>query len=141
MKPIAWFLLVVGVSIAGLWTVLLATGQVPEVDEGRADIWFHLVAELATAGVLVAAGVALLREHRAGRMLAGIAVGALLYTTVNSPGYYAESGDVAMVVMFAVLTVLTILVAIALVRADVSSPRSLNGAATGDRRTDDTSGR
>ncbi|MFU8839439.1 MAG: hypothetical protein ACNA8R_01800 [Nitriliruptoraceae bacterium] len=116
MKPIGWFLLLVGVAIAVLWALLLGTGQVPEVDEGRLDIWFHVVAELAAAGLLIAAGVTLLRSSRVGRPLAAVAVGALGYTTVNSAGYYAESGDRAMVAMFAVLTVATVAVAAALVR-------------------------
>jgi hypothetical protein len=116
MKAIGGFLLVVGVAIAGLWALLLGTGQVPEVHEGRADIWFHVVAELAAAALLITAGVALLRSSRSGRTLAALAVGALGYTTVNSAGYYAESGDFAMVGMFAVLTVATVGVAVALVR-------------------------
>jgi hypothetical protein len=116
MRAIGWSLLVVGVAIAGLWTLLLVTGQVPEVDEGRVDIWFHLAAELATAGVLIAAGTALLRRSRHGRSLATVAVGALAYTTLNSPGYYAESGEWAVVGMFMVLLVLTITMAVALVR-------------------------
>jgi len=116
MKPVGGFLLVGGVAIAGLWALLLGTGQVPEVDDGRVDIWFHLVAELATAALLITAGVALLRSTRSSRPLAALAVGALGYTTVNSAGYYAESGDLAMVGMFAVLTVATVAVAVALVR-------------------------
>jgi hypothetical protein len=117
MRPIGAFLLLVGLAIAGLWALLLGTGQVPEVDEGRVDIWFHLVAELAAAGLLVTAGVALLRSSRVGRPFAAVAVGALGYTTVNSAGYYAESGDIGMVAMFAVLTLATVAVAVALVRA------------------------
>jgi peptidoglycan/LPS O-acetylase OafA/YrhL len=116
MRVIGWSLLVVGLAIAGLWTSLLVTGQVPEVDEGRVDIWFHLAAELATAGVLIAAGTALLRRSRHGRLLAAVAVGALAYTTVNSPGYYAESGEWAIVGTFMVLLILTIAIAVALVR-------------------------
>jgi peptidoglycan/LPS O-acetylase OafA/YrhL len=116
MRAIGWFLLVVGVAIAGLWTLLLVTGQVPEVDEGRLDIWFHIAAELATAGMLIAAGTTLLRRRRHGRSLAAVAVGALAYTTVNSPGYYAESGEWAVVSMFVVLLIVTITVAVALIR-------------------------
>jgi hypothetical protein len=58
MRFVAWFQIVIGVAVAGLWTVLLATGQVSEVQEGRVDIWFHIAAELVMAGLLLAAGVA-----------------------------------------------------------------------------------
>ena len=101
IRLVAGFLLVMGVGIAGLWAVLLAVGQVPEVADGRVDIWFHIAAELLTAGLLVAAGVALLRRSARARLLAALSLGALVYTAVNSPGYYAQSGDVAMVAMFA----------------------------------------
>ncbi len=108
MRAIGWFQLVVGLSIAGLWATLVMAGQVPEIDQGRVDIWFHLAAELLTAGLLVAAGVAVLRRSSRGRLLAAVALGALAYTTLNSPGYYAESGDWALVSLFALLFTATI---------------------------------
>jgi hypothetical protein len=64
------------------------------------DIWFHLSAELVTAGLLVAAGIALLRRAPAGRQLAAVGSGALLYTALNSAGYYADLGEWAVVGMF-----------------------------------------
>ena len=95
-----------GVAIAGLWTVLL-TGQVPEFQQGRLDIWFHIGAELVMAGLLLAAGVALLRQSSRGRMLSALALalalGWLGYSALNSPGYYAQSGDWPIVAMFALV--------------------------------------
>ncbi len=117
MRAIGGFLLTAGIAIAGLWVVQLTTGQVPEVTQGRVDIWFHIVAELATAGMLVAAGVSLLGDRRAGRSLGAIAVGALAYTTINSPGYYAEAGDWLTVGIFAILAAVTISAGISLVRS------------------------
>lgn len=37
-----------------------------------------------------------------------VALGLLLYTTINSAGYYAQSGEAPVVAMFAVLTVATV---------------------------------
>lgn len=107
MRAVAWFQMVVGSAIALLWVVLLATGQVPEVEQGRVDIWFHLVAELVTAALLVAAGWLLLRCRAAGPMLSAGALGALLYTALNSPGYYAEAGEPGVVLAFGLLVVAT----------------------------------
>jgi hypothetical protein len=103
VRLVSGFLLVVGVGIAGLWIALLSVGQVPEVAEGRVDIWFHIAAELLTAALLIAAGVALLRRSARAGLLAAVALGALVYTATNSPGYYAQSGDAAMVGMFALV--------------------------------------
>lgn len=104
---VPWFLIAVGAMIAALWAVLLATGQVPEVERGDPGIWFHVAAELGAAGLAVTAGLAILRSRRVGWPLAGLALGALLYTTVNSAGYYADLGDWAAVAGFGVLTVVT----------------------------------
>lgn len=103
MRFVGWFQIVLGTAVAGLWTVLLAAGQVPEVQAGQVDIWFHIAAEMALAAALLAGGVALLRAWRRGPLLSAFALGWLAYSAVNSPGYYAESGDWAVVAMFAVI--------------------------------------
>lgn len=114
MKLVAAFQLVVATAMLSLWFVLLITGQVPEVEQGRTDIWFHLGAEVVTAGLLMIAGFALLRSTspsgRAGRsrLLSAFALGALLYTAINSAGYYAELGEWPAVAMFGLLTIATI---------------------------------
>jgi hypothetical protein len=122
MRAIAWVLAAVGVSIAGLWTVLLATGQVPELSEGRLDIWFHLVAEYGAAALLVTAGIALLRGLRHARLLAAGGLGALAYTAVNSAGYYADLGDWSMVGMFALILTASLAMALRLARSAAADP-------------------
>jgi hypothetical protein len=103
MRVVGWFELLVGAAILGLWTVLLATGQVPEVAAGQTDIWFHLVAEGLLSVLLLAAGTAAIRGSDVAPLLSGLALGALVYSAVNSAGYYAESAEWAMVAMFAVI--------------------------------------
>lgn len=100
MRLVAWFQIVVGIAVAGLWAALLASGQVPEVQAGRVEIWFHLTAELTMAGLLVTAGAAVLRRTPRAGVLSVLALGWLGYSAVNSPGYYAEAGDWAAVGMF-----------------------------------------
>jgi peptidoglycan/LPS O-acetylase OafA/YrhL len=129
---IGWFLLLVGVAIAGLWAVLLSTGQVVEIEQGRLDILFHLAAEFATAALLVVAGLATLRRTRRSPLLAGIALGALGYTAVNSAGYYADAADWATVGMFAVISALTVTAAAALLRAPGRLGSSTDRDADGD---------
>jgi hypothetical protein len=121
MRIVGWFQVVVGVAILGLWTMLLPTGQVPEVQAGQVDIWFHLAAELLLAGLLVIAGASLLRRADHATLLSGLALGALAYSAINSPGYYAEQGDVAMVAMFALVVVATAACVVALRRAGTAA--------------------
>jgi hypothetical protein len=108
MRIVGWGQVIVGTAIAALWLLLLVTGQVPEVDEGRIGIWFHITAELLLATVLVGAGLALLRGSARARLLSALALGALGYSAVNSPGWYAERGEWAMVGLFALVVCATI---------------------------------
>jgi hypothetical protein len=103
VRLLGWFQLLSGAAMIGLWTLLLATGQVPELETGQRDILFHLLAELLAATALLVAGAAVLRRHERGPTLSAFALGALLYTSVNSAGYYADSGDWAAVGMFGIL--------------------------------------
>jgi hypothetical protein len=117
---VAWFDVVVGEMIAGLWAALAATRQLPEVAEGRRDIWSHIAAELATAVLLVGAGSALLlSDGDAATVLAGVAAGALAYTAVNSPGYYADRRQWAVVAMFGAIAAAAVATVVVLVRTAV----------------------
>lgn len=106
MVFVVWFQITAGVAMIGLWSVLLVGRQVPEVPAGDRAIWFHLAAEILTASLLVTAGVWLLvGGSDMAEALSALALGALLYTAVNSAGYYADRDDWRTVGMFSVLTI------------------------------------
>jgi len=93
MRVLAWFQLVVGGGIVGLWPLLILAGEVPELAAGQRDIWFHIAAEVIAGLLLITAGIGLLRGGGdRTRLLAAFALGALLYTGINSAGYYADLG-------------------------------------------------
>ncbi len=118
MRFVGWFEIVTGVAIAGLWAMLLTTGQVPELTEGRRDILFHIGAEFLTALLLIVAGIAILTVgSQVATVFAALAAGSLLYTTINSPGYYADLGEWAVVAMFMVLAAATVTTATVLIRS------------------------
>jgi len=98
--------LLTGVAIAGLWTMLLATRQVPELATGQRAIRFHIAAEYLTAGASLLGGIGLWLAAGWGPPLAIAGLGAALYSSVNSPGYYADLGKPGMVVAFGVLATL-----------------------------------
>lgn len=100
--------LAIGLLMVGQWVFFLLSGQVPELKTEPRAIRFHLAAEFLTAGALVAAGLGLLLGAGWGRSLYLVAAGMLLYTLVNSPGYFAQRGQWALVGMFAVLLVLAL---------------------------------
>ena len=104
----ALYALVVGTFILGFWALLFATDGIPELTTAPYEIGYHLLAEFLTVAALRASGIRLRRGWTRTRRLYPVALGLLLYTVINSAGYYAQSGDVAMVGMFTVLTVATV---------------------------------
>jgi len=103
MKFTAWYSIIVGFLMLAQWGFFLGAGQVPEVQTAPIALAFHLAAEAATALVLIASGWALLRDKTWSRTAAFVALGMLTYTVIVSPGYFAQQGVWALVVMFAVL--------------------------------------
>jgi hypothetical protein len=98
-----------GGAVFGLWGMLLARHAVPELDAGLPSIRFHIVAELATATALLGCAVWLaVADSSIARLAATASRGAIAYSTINSPGYYADRGQLAVVVMFGVLTILAV---------------------------------
>ena len=111
MTVIGVLALVVGVGIVGLWIVLLVTHQVPEIETGDRAIRFHITAEFLLGITLIIGGSLLLlngEEHSA-RILASAALGGMVYSTVNSSGYYAAKASWPVVGAFIVLSVIGIL--------------------------------
>ena len=110
--------LLVGVAIIGLWGVLISGQRVPELTQGLPSIRFHIGAELVTATPLVASGAWLLfGGGPEARLVAVAALGATAYSTINSPGYYADRGNRSVVVMFGVLFLLVLTAIVAVIMA------------------------
>ena len=100
------FAIAVGIAMVGIWLMLFFTGQVPELVTDPLIIAFHLIAELVAAFFLIAGGVMLFWRHPLGEKVYLVSLGMLLYTVINSSGYYAQRGDWSFVTMFAILFVL-----------------------------------
>jgi hypothetical protein len=104
----ALYALVVGLGMIGQWTFFLVTRQVPELKTEPYRIAFHLAAEFVTAIVLVVSGVGLLANTSWSRPLYLVATGTLLYTSIVSPGYFAQKREWPLVAMFALILVLAL---------------------------------
>lgn len=119
-RAAAIYAIAVGVLMIAMWTFFLVSGQVPELTERPAEIILHLVAEFATAVILVAGGAAASAGNRFGEYVTVLGFGMLLYTIIVSPGYYVTRGETAFVAMFAVLFVATVVFSAGLLRALVT---------------------
>lgn len=109
MKFAAWYCLVVGLLIIISWPFFFLTGQVPQLETEPYAIFAHLLAEMVTAVALIATGVALLQRRPWAAGAAPTALGMLVYTVINSSGYFAEQGEWPPVAMFAVLLILALI--------------------------------
>jgi|SRR5579862_742846 len=109
--------ILVGISIFGFWGYVTGAGQLSKLGTSQTtiEVAYHVVAELLTAGLLIAAGVASIYSLSWGRAASLIALGMLLYAVINSPGMYAAKKNVPMIAMFSVLTILTLIAILGLV--------------------------
>jgi hypothetical protein len=95
----------VGSLIILQWIFFVTTGSVPEIQTTPWAIGFHIMAELLLACVLLISGIATLRLKPWGEKVLLVALGMAIYSEINSPGYFAQLGQWALVAMFALLLV------------------------------------
>lgn len=103
---VAWYGITVGVLMLAWWTVELRGGALRRSDRRPAEIGLHLGAEIVAAVVLVVGGARVLLDGSASLLLVGL--GMLLYTVIQSPGYFLTRREAVPVVMFAALAVATL---------------------------------
>lgn len=108
MKFPAIFGIVVGTGMIGQWLMSYISKQIPELKTEPIRITFHIAAEMATAVMLIVSGILLLAGSAAGSGLFLVAVGMMFYTCIVSPGYFAQQGNWAWLVMFSMLIILGI---------------------------------
>ena len=93
----------------GMWSVFVFTNQIPELNTGSIEIIYHLIAEFLTAILLIVSGIGLVKRKNWSLHLLLVSLGMLFYTTIVSAGYYADTGDLSMVIMFSILQLITLL--------------------------------
>jgi hypothetical protein len=77
-------------------------------ERGQIEMRFHVIAELLAAVVLIIAGTSLLMKISWGQEVFLIAIGMLLYTSVNSAGYFAQIRQQSMIIIFAIVFILSV---------------------------------
>ena len=107
-KLLAIWSVLVGAAMIGMWCMLYALGAIPEMASKPWEIAMHLAAEFATAGLLIVSGLALLARAGWASRVNLFASGMLVYTLIQSPGYYLQRNGLAFVVMFVACLVATL---------------------------------
>ena len=107
-KSAAVFCIASGIGIPALWMTLLAMGRVTDLSERSVAYAFHWTAEGLTAGLLIAAGVAMFRHAAVARRLFFYAAGMLGVAALGMVVYYARAGDLPFVATGSVVAILLV---------------------------------
>jgi len=99
----------VGLSMVGLWSMLLITGQVPELSTTPFTAITHISAELTTGVLLISTSVGLLCKKKWANRMLPFSLGMLLYAVIQAIGYYIDNLSIFFVLFFSVLIILTTL--------------------------------
>ncbi len=113
----AGYAILVAIMVIGLWVGSLLRGAVPELATEPWEIRFHIAAETGMAALLAVGGLLALAGAPGAEGLLLLGLGAVLYSVVNSSGYYAQRGQVAPLLLFGILLAVTVAIAIALIVA------------------------
>ena len=104
----AGFAALTGVAILGLWVTLLRNGSVDELESAPNEIVMHIGAETLTALALVASAAALIADVQHAMSLWFLGMGMLIYTLINSSGYYLQRGERPILMMFGALLLISL---------------------------------
>ena len=102
-KFIGYLYIIIGIGIIGLWIMLLITKQVPEIETAFFEILLHIIIETIMGFLCIASGYFYFKQRRYFKELCLITNGFLIYSVINSSGYYIQSGDFFLVIMFYII--------------------------------------
>lgn len=106
MRFAAIFSIIVGAGMIIQWAMSFFSHQIPELKTEPIRIGFHLAAEMTTALCLLGSGIGLLVGAAWAPPLFLIASGMLFYTSIVSPGYFAQQGKWSWLIMFSSIIIL-----------------------------------
>ena len=106
---VAVYSITMGAAMAVFWSVLWASGSIPDLLVKPWEMVMHLTAEFTTAALLLVSGIGLWFGARWSLRMNMFASGMLVYSLIQTPGYYLERNAMIFVLMFAVSFLLTVL--------------------------------
>jgi hypothetical protein len=107
-RSAAIFAFLAAAVIVLVWIYRLAIAGIPELQAQPWLTWLHLIAEIATAVVLVVGGWALLAGTHWARKAYLLGVGMLLFGALADIGRYADSGNTGLSIFFFLVAVVSV---------------------------------
>lgn len=119
-KMTAMYQILIGTGMIGIWVLLFSTGNIPELQNELMRIVMHITAEVLTGVLLLISGLWILIKKHTHRVFYYLSSGALLYTLIASPGYYAGKDEWAVFFAFIGLLLFTIFLLIINQKNDIT---------------------
>lgn len=107
-KVISIIYIIIGIGILGLWMMLLLTNQVPELETEPAAIILHIIIEVIMGVACIITGIVQLKKWQYRKETLLLTTGMVLYSVVNSSGYYINLNSYGMVVFFAFILLFSV---------------------------------
>jgi hypothetical protein len=122
-KTASIFAIITGLGIIGVWTMLLMTGNDPqlqnELETIPASITMAIMSDMLTGAVLLAGGIGLLVSREWSVKVFLLSMGFLFYSVINAAGFYGQRGDIVFVIMFTVIFVMAVVFTVMAFRKNV----------------------
>ena len=93
LTGVAVFSILMGLALTGTWVVMFLLGQVPELATTPWQTSLLLVAEFLTGFTLVVSGAGTLAHKKWSTTLSLVALGMLIYCTINYSGVLAQQNN------------------------------------------------
>jgi hypothetical protein len=108
----------------GMWILFYVTDSIPELKDEPYRISMHILAEIVTGSMLIVSGLGLINKSQWNNYILPFSMGMLIYTLIQSPGYYIQKGEISFVAMFAIIFILTIILLVAYCKNEIRTVNS-----------------
>lgn len=119
MNFAAYYSLFIGMMIIIQWVFFILTGNVPEFTTAFWEIIFHIIVEFLTAFILLITGWGILTKHKGAIQVNLVAQGMLIYSVINSAGYFTQQGEWIFLIMFFAIIVFSLISVLKLLKAKI----------------------
>lgn len=97
------YAIILGLGIISLWIMLLRTKQIPELEDEPIAIGFHITAETLMGVVSIVSGILMFINLSWKIYPFILAMGMIIYSVINSAGYYGQKKEWSFVIMFGII--------------------------------------
>jgi len=112
-KITAYYSVIVGILNVILWTILISTGQVSDLEANIVYFSFHWISEFLMAGLLIFAGYLIISDNKFSTKVYFFATGMLIIAITGAVVFYSViEFDLAFIIMGTIITVITTILAL-----------------------------